>query len=377
MIRKILHIEMSPNRIYGLDILRAFAILFVMMHHCETMIPSEKFKYLSAFIFDGVGIFFVLSGFLIGGILIKIIQNRKFGFRELFSFWARRWFRTLPNYILVLTLLLTLSGIFRTGFNPLNYADYYVFSQNLFAYHPPFFPEAWSLSVEEWFYIIVPLLLFGLGFFVKIRPKRDLPVLAVVLIVTVTAFRYYRFINLGQTSPEEYGLLFMRQVSTRIDGIMFGLIGAYFAFFHQSVWMRFKLPMLVAGLLLFAFARIVTYGILGDMMTYVFSFTLTSLATLMLLPFLTTVKSGTGLLFRFFTYTSLISYSIYLVNFSLVKFWVINRLDWEILVGRNGYLVIVVKICCFWIFTYLISTVLYKYFEVPMMNVRDRFSKKE
>ena len=52
----------------------------------------------------GVELFFVLSGFLIGGILIKIFDNTEFTFADVRRFWIRRWFRTLPNYWLILSI---------------------------------------------------------------------------------------------------------------------------------------------------------------------------------------------------------------------------------------------------------------------------------
>ena len=52
----------------------------------------------------GVEIFFVISGFLIGKIIYRIIQKDDFSFNDVREFWKRRWFRTLPNYYLVLLI---------------------------------------------------------------------------------------------------------------------------------------------------------------------------------------------------------------------------------------------------------------------------------
>lgn len=65
-LRKLLRISISPNRIYGLDILRALAILFVVIGHGEYLMPYARYKYVNFLVFEGVSIFFVLSGFLIG-----------------------------------------------------------------------------------------------------------------------------------------------------------------------------------------------------------------------------------------------------------------------------------------------------------------------
>jgi peptidoglycan/LPS O-acetylase OafA/YrhL len=83
------------KRIYGLDILRAVAILDILIGHSLTH-ANIDFG-----LFDGVNLFFVLSGFLIGKILIKNME-REFTIKSLYTFWYRRWMRTLPAYFLYL-----------------------------------------------------------------------------------------------------------------------------------------------------------------------------------------------------------------------------------------------------------------------------------
>ena len=60
--------KQTNTRILGLDILRSAAIFFVMITHGTRFIPKQISEYYSLLFFDGVGIFFVLSGFLIGNI---------------------------------------------------------------------------------------------------------------------------------------------------------------------------------------------------------------------------------------------------------------------------------------------------------------------
>ena len=76
-IKNLFKITINPNRIYGLDILRAFAILFVVVGHGKHLLPDKYSKIHSYIVFDGVSIFFVLSGFLIGGILLKILREQE------------------------------------------------------------------------------------------------------------------------------------------------------------------------------------------------------------------------------------------------------------------------------------------------------------
>ena len=71
---KFLKLQVDSNRIYGLDVLRAIAILSVVFSHSEFILPL-KIKFATYYALDGVTIFFVLSGFLIGRILIQTFQK--------------------------------------------------------------------------------------------------------------------------------------------------------------------------------------------------------------------------------------------------------------------------------------------------------------
>ena len=72
---KILKIETSQDRVFGLDLLRAIAIVMVMLLHGNSYLPPVIGEIIGFFIIDGVSIFFVLSGFLIGGIFIKLLKR--------------------------------------------------------------------------------------------------------------------------------------------------------------------------------------------------------------------------------------------------------------------------------------------------------------
>ncbi|MFA5298283.1 MAG: acyltransferase [Lutibacter sp.] len=151
------------NRVFGLDLIRSIAIGLVVMSHATLLVfPNSKnpifigIRILGAI---GVDLFFVLSGFLIGGILLRHIELQKTRFEDLFSFWKRRWFRTLPNYFLVL-FLNVLIFLFLGDNLPKSILLYIPFLQNFSTPHPDFFTEAWSLSIEEYAYLLLPFLLF-------------------------------------------------------------------------------------------------------------------------------------------------------------------------------------------------------------------------
>ena len=87
--------------------MRTIAILSVVCSHFLWIYPDlnngfTQLLRLSGFM--GVEIFFVLSGYLIGGILYRLVVTQQQGGRRLGYFLIRRWFRTLPNYNLVLLI---------------------------------------------------------------------------------------------------------------------------------------------------------------------------------------------------------------------------------------------------------------------------------
>lgn len=369
--QSIFSLKISDNRIYGLDILRAFAIIFVILVHSDTMLPEWLFHKMYYFILDGVSIFFVLSGFLIGGILIKTFENATPSKRSLLNFWLRRWLRTLPNYFLILSILLILKSFFNTEFYALDYWTYFIFSQNLFTVHPSFFPEAWSLSVEEWFYLIIPIFI-SLLYLAKFSVKRAVLLTIVLIIILVT---WYRYVRLGQVSIDnfkEWDFLIRKQVFTRLDSLMYGVLGAYLSYYYAEYWLKYKNYLFALGLFIFVLFKL---GILSsgkyDLFQSVFSLSLFSVATLLLLPFLSTIKKGNGLLYKIVTLISLISYSMYLTHLSIVQGWILGRINLnELNLGWQQFLVI--KYTLYWVLTLVLSFLLYKYFEVPMMNLRDK-----
>ena len=371
--RNILKIELNPERIYGLDILRAFAILFVVAGHGEVLLPRQLKSINDFFVFDGVSIFFVLSGFLIGGILIKILEKNQITINLLFEFLIRRWFRTLPNYFLILITLGILHFFLTDHFSFWSIKSYFIFSQNLFSEHPSwFFPEAWSLSIEEWFYLLVPIIIFSLIKIIKFSTRKAVLFTAVLMIILVTCFRFMRYNFVHVENITEWDSLYRKQVFTRLDSLMYGVIGAYFNFHHISNWLKHKNIFFILGIILLISSKIIIPNLffVGGIYSCVFSFSVISLGTLFLLPFLNDFKKGKSVFYKIITYISLVSYSMYLLNLSIVREWIINKINWNDILS-NGYLIIIIKYSLYWFLTIVLSILLYKYFEIPLTKLRD------
>lgn len=377
--KKFLTIEISDKRIYGLDILRALAILFVVVGHGRYLLPSKLHFLHRAFVFDGVSIFFVLSGFLIGGILIKLLDKNQPTKELLVDFWIRRWFRTLPNYFLVLFTLLAFSFIYDDGVTIWSVKRYLVFAQNLFSQHPHFFPEAWSLSIEEWFYLTTPVCIFLLIYFLKMSNKRAILMVAVSFLILVLLFRYFKYTHIEINSISEWDRLFRKQVITRLDSLMYGVICAYIQYYSKANWLKHKKVLLILGILIFISTKVLFLSdIISDSGFYncVLSFSVTSIATALLLPYLSDLKKGTGMVHSAITVISLISYSMYLLNLSVVQFNIINKIAWSGLID-NVYVIIILKYGTYWALTIIGSILIYKYYEIPTTRLRDNKNVKK
>jgi len=193
------------------DGLRAIAVLLVMLYHLR--LPW----FLSGF--SGVQMFFVLSGFLITGILLDTVGSPGY----LRTFYIRRALRIFPIYYLVLFVV---SGIWILQGKPLSPGQFLAnlfYGQNITLGLSNFqveFPEilghTWSLATEEQFYLLWPLLILALK-----TPGRVFAASA-LLVAAGTAFRYQMAQAFGG------GFICWTSLPPNLDGLCFGgMIAAY------------------------------------------------------------------------------------------------------------------------------------------------------
>lgn len=371
-------IKIDSNRIFGLDLLRFFAISFVVVSHGLHYLPYADF-FLN-FMLDGVTLFFVLSGFLIGGILIEILNRTKFDRQELLNFWVRRWCRTLPAYFLVLLVLLILETLFTPDFSIYNGIRYFLFIQNFASPHPEFFAEAWSLSIEEWFYLLIPVFLYGLIYIAKREVKTSVLIVIISIILFTTLFRWYRYSICG-TPPDlnSWDLNFRKQVITRLDSLMYGVLGAYIKYYYSEIWNVRKRIVFYFGLALILLSQLSLIELISDrnsLFFSVFSFSLMSVGTLFLLPFLSSYKATPYKILKPVTYISLVSYSMYLVNLTFIQTWVIGQMFVYPHVFRYFISSAYIVFAMYLFLCFIISFFLYKYFEIPTTRLRDKLVVK-
>lgn len=314
---------------------------------------------------DGVELFFVLSGFLIGTILIRTLEEKEhFGWRDLTHFWKRRWFRTLPNYYLILAInyWLVSSQIINGDINQFDW-KFLVFSQNLYEYFHSFFWESWSLSVEEWFYISLPVLIIGLRLLFK---KKTTLLIAIAIMILVPVIQ--RILSLDNFYDSwHFDVEIRKVVIMRLDTIIYGVLAAFIAFYFPKTWNKSRWATFVAGFTLMVIVMKVPHPA-NTLYGNVVYFILISVAAMLMLPLASSIKSnGLGQLGNSITFISKISYSMYLVNLALVAQVILKNFPPKTL--EQNWLAYI----GFWIATIVISTIIYYFFEKPMMKLRDRF----
>lgn len=368
----------NSNRNFGLDLIRALAICLVVFSHATYLVfpNAENLFVTGARTLGAVGvdIFFVLSGFLIGGILLKQIDQDQTRFKDLFTFWKRRWYRTLPNYFLILLinliLLITLGKVV-----PQSWYLYLPFLQNFYQPHPDFFTEAWSLSIEEYAYLFLPFILFSGFYFTKEKSSQKkwfigASILAILFGLILKSI-YVQDVDV--LNYKYWSSTYRKVVVYRMDSIYVGFVLIYFVNEYSNFVTKFKKPMFVIGTFLFFWmhAFVFKWEILPETNTafYVFVYLQSvSLSIALVFPLIINLPKPTAFLEKTIYFLSTRSYSIYLINYSIVL------LNIEEIVKRYhaSHFGKAIAVSSFLILTLLLSNTLYSYYEKPILVFRDK-----
>jgi peptidoglycan/LPS O-acetylase OafA/YrhL len=226
------------DRLAGLDTLRSVAIVSVIVCHLDWMMPRSLAPVVR-FGWMGVDLFFVLSGYLIGSQLLRPVSlGRRV---EVLAFYRNRAYRILPAYLVVLAAYVAIDArTGRTGMAPL--WEFLTFTENLFVdYAKDYqFLHAWSLCVEEHFYLLLP----GVVALLAWRPAlwKTLTVLVCLLGVGVGLRSYELMHGLRHLTPGtaafegRYYERIYYPTYTRLDGLLFGVMLALTRVFRPTWW---------------------------------------------------------------------------------------------------------------------------------------------
>ena len=229
------------RRLPGLDLLRAVAIGWVMLYHASLydLVPGGNWPV--DFGWMGVDLFFVLSGFLIAS---QLLRPWAAGERPDYGrFFLRRAFRTLPAYAVVLAVYaLVPAARDRDHMQPL--WTFLTFTQNFTIHIAPAqaFSHAWSLCVEEQFYLVFPLAVALLA----IRPSaaKAMTALVAILVLGMALRGWFWLHDVARTPfdlaadprPGRYMHLIYYPTWTRLDGLLAGIGAALLMTFRPGVW---------------------------------------------------------------------------------------------------------------------------------------------
>ena len=246
-------IDDGKERHYGLDFMRFIAIVSVILYHFPRGDNDLIIRALSHYGYLGVDIFFVLSGFLIGGqTFSKLSQGKEF---KIIDFCIRRFYRTLPNYYIILIIWMALLGVENFSWK------YFFFLQNFDQL--TYFSHSWSLCIEEHFYILFPLCIL---FITRFKKMNLYPVTIGALILITIWVRFILWKNIrpdlvySQSISEGFKVYFryfFYPTYSRLDGIAVGTLLAYIKYFKPSTWDSWvKRPHLFLTIFLFLFTTI-------------------------------------------------------------------------------------------------------------------------
>lgn len=213
----------SERRHYPvLDLLRVVAISMTILVHTPSIAGRlPVLREVQWGLNLGVDLFMLISGWLLGGQLLRKAYSPE---RGILRFYIRRWMRTLPPYYVML-LVLWLSG---TSFAPENnwrtLLSHFVFAQEYLK--DGRYGVAWSLCVEEHFYLVLPLLVpilirFG-------NAKRAIGVMVAISLLQL-ACRQIQF---------QWPTYLPIQSHVRSEGLFMGLLLAYFSQYAPAIWFR-------------------------------------------------------------------------------------------------------------------------------------------
>src|SRR5580698_9937742 len=220
----------KTSRANGLDTLRAIAITLVFMYHYKVFVSDEPtFGFASVVGWVGVDLFFVLSGYLIANqIFAGIVRGQELSLKY---FYIRRGLRTLPAFWFVLALYFLFPALMG-GRPPPPLWRFLTFTQNLGLHGGTAFSRAWSLCIEEQFYLVLPLLVVAGAGAANFQARAWIVIVTLFFVGVIS--RTVLWYDYGEIDYQDiyYSTL------CRFDEFLPGVALALLRNFHRPVWER-------------------------------------------------------------------------------------------------------------------------------------------
>lgn len=309
---------MKSNRLREIDFLRGIAILLVLMRH------QYLFQFTKNMGWIGVDLFFVLSGFLVSGLLFK--EYLKYGNIKPGLFLIRRGFKIYPIYFLFYILYLT-PILIEHKFVWKGFLSDMFFIQNYVWGWGYAYPASWSLAIEEHFY-------FGFAFLLWLGLKKNLfdikealiskrisrfEIIIMVIMIICFCLRIYSNVYFPNYNIKNFTMTHLR-----IDSLLAGVLISYLYYFRNDFLTHFfnshKVALLILALLLISFSPMIDP--LDSFYIKTFGFTFLYISFGILLVYFLIDKNINTLLNKCFSNTivniiskiGFSSYSIYIIH---------------------------------------------------------------
>lgn len=253
-------IEITPkptirpkSRLVGLDLLRLLAIALVLGRHLWP-VPEDWSGGWKVFLLTwqrggwvGVDLFFVLSGFLVSGLLFTEYKSR--GSLSIGRFYVRRGWKIYPPFFVLIAVTIWFKALAGSPvpWPPLLAEIFFVQS-----YFPGLWGYTWSLAVEEHFYLLLPLTLLLM---LKLNKKSAEPLRPVLAFAVCVAF-FALFLRLANAyyQPVYSHLTHLFASHLRIDSLFFGVAISYLYHYHTNKFVEIFSPwrrwLIIGGIIL-------------------------------------------------------------------------------------------------------------------------------
>ena len=364
----------TPKKIYGLDNLRAFAIIMVILFHYPRWFDHPAwFPEVLKFGWTGVDLFFVLSGFLIASQLFA--QIKKEGSFSIKDFYIKRFFRIIPIYYFVLAMYFLFPVFSGDQLLPPLW-KFLTFTHNVgftnFMTHRSF-GVVWSLCVEEHFYLLLPVTLLLL---LKTGWLKKAGLLLFILFLAGFLIRLYSWyeVYIPQSNGIENRALWIQTIYyptyCRLDGL---LVGVAIAGLYKNLptlffrLLKYANGIIGVGLLILTISYFLFFNSIGFVRS-IFSFPKVSIGfgcmvvgSIMPTSFLYKWKS------KVLTKIAELSYSLYLIHMGVILLSQLLLFDLGIAKDSNMTFILSIIFCVF------VALILHYNIEKPFMKMRGRF----
>jgi peptidoglycan/LPS O-acetylase OafA/YrhL len=341
---KVLEVIRSGKRNAAVDVARALAILSVAMGHYNKFLPYGEL---------GVDLFFVISGLLIGGILVNQYESgRKISFPR---FFAQRAFKIIPSFYFFMFAGNALVYLMYNESMPsyvVPWSDmkrYLLFYFNYTGDGSPIFFHIWSLCVEEHFYLILPFV-FITAQYLSSRRLLLAGILAMIAMGIIGKYLSYSFL----ASQETYA-----GTHNRIDALGYGVLISYLFKNHAEVFFSkwLKGVVFLFGCILLGLSIFMDVHLKSSFYTKVVFNSLTHLSFFLLVASAYTTELKFVFPLRVMAY---FSYNWYLWHFMFVK------------IVTDDFGTGLLGVSIFLLLTFAVSVLFTVLIEETFLKIRDR-----